>query len=161
MLSLSRPLVDWGLANHNRIMAAPFVTTRRVEFHDTDAAGIMHFSAFFVMMEQAEHELLRHVGLSVMMFDEQGKISWPRVGARCDYRAAVKFEDVMQIEVWLSRLGSKSATYNFRFSHEGRDVAEGEMTSVCCRFPPGGPPVSIAIPEAWAAKLRPWVIASS
>ena len=138
---------------------APFVTQRRVEFHQTDAAGIMHFSAFFVLMEQAEHELLRHVGLSVMMFDEQGKISWPRVSTRCEYRSAVKFEDLLQIEVWLARLGSKSATYAFRFTCEGREIAEGEMTSVCCRVPPGQPPVSIPIPEEWAAKLRPWVIA--
>lgn len=141
-------------------MPSPFVATRRVEFHDTDAAGIMHFSAFFVLMEQAEHELLRHVGLSVMMFDAEGKISWPRVSTRCEYRSAVKFEDVLQIKVWLARLGSKSATYAFRFTCDGREIAEGEMTSVCCRFPPGGPPVSIAIPDDWAAKLRPWVMDS-
>ena len=38
-------------------MSSPFVTTRRVEFCQTDAAGIMHFAAFFELMEQAEHEL--------------------------------------------------------------------------------------------------------
>ena len=27
-----------------------FTTTRRVEFRDTDAAGIMHFSVFFLYM---------------------------------------------------------------------------------------------------------------
>lgn len=32
---------------------------RRVECRDADAAGIVHFSAFFVYLEQAEHELLR------------------------------------------------------------------------------------------------------
>ena len=55
-------------------MATAFVTSRRVEFSDTDAAGIMHFVAFFRMMEQAEHELLRSVGLSVVMHEPSGKI---------------------------------------------------------------------------------------
>ena len=36
-----------------------FRTTRRVEFRDTDAAGIVHFSAFFFYMESVEHEFLR------------------------------------------------------------------------------------------------------
>lgn len=52
--------------------AVRWVTRRRVEFVETDAAGIVHFSSFFVYMEQAEHELLRHLGLNVFVDDEQG-----------------------------------------------------------------------------------------
>ena len=44
----------------------PLTTRRRVEFRDTDAAGIVHFSAFFVWMESAEHELLRAAGVPVV-----------------------------------------------------------------------------------------------
>ena len=43
----------------------PLQTRRRVEFRDTDAAGIVHFSAFFFWMESAEHELLRAAGVTV------------------------------------------------------------------------------------------------
>ena len=43
-----------------------FSATRRVEFRDTDAAGIMHFASFFPLMESVEHEFLRHLGLSVL-----------------------------------------------------------------------------------------------
>src|SRR5688500_19512637 len=78
--------------------AKSFRTTRRVEFCDTDAAGILHFSAFFQLMEQAEHELLRSVGLSVVMSDAEGKISWPRASAKCDFRSAVHFEEELAIE---------------------------------------------------------------
>ena len=68
-------------------MVATYKTTRRVEFRDTDAAGIMHFSAFFTRMEEAEHELIRHIGLSVFDRDEEGTISWPRVSARSTGRS--------------------------------------------------------------------------
>jgi acyl-CoA thioester hydrolase len=138
-------------------MAEPFKTTRRVEFRDTDAAGIAHFSVFFLYMEQAEHELLRNLGLSVMLHDEQGKMSFPRVGARCDYQRPVRFEDVVDIEVSIVRLGQKSLTYEFNFSHQGAAVASGQLTTVCCRFAPDGTPQSTPIPQWMAEKLQPLV----
>jgi 4-hydroxybenzoyl-CoA thioesterase/acyl-CoA thioester hydrolase len=137
-------------------MPAPFRTTRRVEFSDTDAAGIAHFSAFFRYMEQAEHELLRSVGLSVLARDEIGPISWPRVSARCDYKFAARFEDVLDIDVQIARLGMKSATYACRFSRGGREIAVGEITSVCCRISEHHAPQAIAIPESFRAKLIPF-----
>src|SRR4029078_12776542 len=115
-------------------MASTFVTTRRVEFSDTDAAGIAHFAAFFRMMEQAEHELLRSVGLSVVMHDAAGKISWPRVNARCDFQSAARYEELLEIEVRISRLGKTSVTYSHRFLRSGEQLATGEITSVCCRL---------------------------
>ena len=132
-----------------------FRSSRRVEFRDTDAAGIMHFSVFFAMMEEAEHELLRKLGLSVLTADEQGRVSWPRVSARCDYRRAVKFEDTVDIHTTIARLGTKSVTYAFRFTSEDETVAEGEMVAVCCRLSDGAPPRSIEIPAWMADKLRP------
>lgn len=142
-------------------MSQVFRTQRRVEFRDTDAAGIMHFSAFFLRMEEAEHAFLRSVGLSVWQEDEQGKVSWPRVSATCDYAGAVRFEQLLDIEVRLARLGDKSATYAFRFTCEGRHVADGRMTSVCCRIQPNVPPQAVTIPAAIRNVLTPFVFEDS
>ena len=147
-------------------MSSPFRTTRRVEFSDTDAAGIMHFSAFFRFMEQAEHDLLRSQGLSVVMSDDVtqaggGKLSWPRVHAHCDYRAPAHYEDVLDIEVSITRRGEKSASYSFRFAHAGRELAIGEITSVCCRIVAGQPPQSVEIPAWFRAKLVPFIASAS
>jgi acyl-CoA thioester hydrolase len=135
-------------------MSLRFTTTRRVEFRDTDAAGIAHFSVFFVYMEQAEHELLRHLGLSVVLTDDDGEISWPRVSAACEYRAPARFEEVLDVEVVLQRLGQKSVTFGFRFTRAGAEIATGKLTAVCCRIRPGSPPQSIRIPASIAHKLR-------
>jgi 4-hydroxybenzoyl-CoA thioesterase/acyl-CoA thioester hydrolase len=137
--------------------AKTFKTTRRVEFCDTDAAGILHFSAFFQLMEQAEHELLRSVGLSVVMNDAEGKLGWPRVAAKCDFRSAVRFEEELEIAVSIGRLGEKSVTYAFAVTCGGRDVAAGEITSVCCRMQEGQELAPIAIPEWFRQKLLPFV----
>lgn len=135
-------------------MPTPFHTSRFVEFSDTDMAGIMHFSAFFRFMEAAEHQLIRNLGFSVYTTVGGDVVSFPRVSASCDFHSPAKCEDVLEIDVTVERVGTKSVTYKFAFSQHGRDVATGSMTSVCCRVPHGELPVSIAIPEEIAAKLR-------
>jgi acyl-CoA thioester hydrolase len=135
-------------------MNASFHVQRRVEFCETDAAGIAHFSAFFLYMEQAEHAFLRDAGLSVFLQDPDGTITWPRVNAQCDYVDAVRFEDMLDVEVSVLRLGQKSVTYGFEFTANGRRIASGKMTSVCCRVLPHQPPQSMAIPEWIADRLR-------
>jgi acyl-CoA thioester hydrolase len=132
-------------------MSDPYRTTRRVEFRDTDAAGIAHFSAFFFYMESVEHEFLRQLGLSE---DETGPVSWPRVSASCDFQSAVRFEDVLDISLRIARLGTKSVTYEFEFSCADRQVATGKTIAVCCRFRAGAAPESIPIPALIAQKLR-------
>ena len=136
--------------------AAPlcFHTKRRVEFRDTDAAGIVHFSAFFVYMEQAEHEMLRSLGLSVAAHDDEGEIGWPRIAASCEFLNPARFEEVLDVEVLVERLGRKSVTYTFSFTRDGTPIARGSTTAVCCRIRSGLPPQSMEIPAWFSHKLR-------
>ncbi len=134
-------------------MSSAFTTRRRVEWRDTDAAGIMHFSAFFTYMEEAEHELLRAAGLSVSMKEAGRHLSFPRVSASCDFRRPVKFEDEIDIEVRIERIGQKSVSYVFCFRHGNDEIAMGKITAVCCRVDKH-PPVSVPIPDDIAEKLK-------
>jgi len=139
-------------------MSQTYQTTRRVEFRDTDAAGIVHFSAFVVFMEQAEHEFLRSLDLSVHHPLEQGAMSWPRVSVHCDFRSPAKFEDLLRVAVQVERIGTRSVTYRYAFEHQdGRPVADGTITAVCCHVDHGRPPKSIDIPDWFKAKLGPFV----
>jgi acyl-CoA thioester hydrolase len=128
-----------------------FHTTRRVEFRDTDAAGIMHFSTYFTKMEEAEHELLRSIGSSVYLRDQDGVlVSWPRVAVECHYRGAARFEDILDIAVHVERMGTSSVTFAFVFRRHNELIAEGRITAVCCRIRDGERPEPIPIP----AKIR-------
>ncbi len=126
-----------------------FQTTRRVEFRDTDAAGIVHFSAFFPMMESAEHEMLRSLHIAVLPRPEDGTLplTWPRVSATCDYFSAARFEDVLDVEVTVSKIGLSSVQYAVRFVCGGRDVALGKLTAVCCRLAQHGKLEKAEIPD--------------
>jgi acyl-CoA thioester hydrolase len=135
-------------------MPQPFHTSRLVEFHDTDMAGIMHFASFFVYMESAEHELLRSLGLSVHHTLDEEHISFPRVSAKCDYTSPARCEEILDIDVSVTRIGAKSVTYEFHLTTAGREVAVGTMTAVCCRVAPGHAPVSGPIPDEVVEKLK-------
>lgn len=139
-------------------MSDAFHCQRRVEFCETDAAGIAHFSAYFQYMEQAEHALLRHLGTSVVSVNEAETISWPRVKATCDYTAPVRFEDVIDIVVRIERLGNKSVSYVFDFQMQEQSVAMGRMTAVCCSIVHESPPKSIPIPSWLVEQMREYVI---
>jgi 4-hydroxybenzoyl-CoA thioesterase/acyl-CoA thioester hydrolase len=135
-------------------MPTPFHTSRFVEFSDTDMAGIMHFSAYFRFMEAAEHQLLRSLGFSVYSEIDGNTVTFPRVAASCDFVSPARCEDVLEIDVTVQRVGTKSVTYGFDFSQRGREVANGQMTCVCCIVNHGEPPVSIPLPDLIADRLR-------
>jgi acyl-CoA thioester hydrolase len=134
-------------------MSEPFRTTRLVEFHDTDMAGIMHFASFFHYMESAEHELIRSVGFSVHNKIDGQTLSFPRVAASCDFRSPARSEDVLDITVSLTRIGNTSLHYQLDFSIDGRDVASGQITSVCCRVEPGQPLEAVPLPAELKEQL--------
>jgi YbgC/YbaW family acyl-CoA thioester hydrolase len=125
----------------------PFVARKRVEFCETDMAGMMHFSNFFRYMEFAEQEFRRSRGLSVNWVEGTGHYGFPRVAAKCDYLRPARFEQVLDIAVRVVKLGTKSVTFGFEISHDGEAVARGEMTSVCCLVGTGGAVDSVAIPD--------------
>ena len=58
-------------------MISEFHTKRKIEFSDTDLAGIVHFARFFVFMETAEHEFLNSLGTSVSTKIDGNEIGWP------------------------------------------------------------------------------------
>jgi 4-hydroxybenzoyl-CoA thioesterase/acyl-CoA thioester hydrolase len=138
-------------------MIEPFIFRRRIEFRETDMAGIVHFSNFFGYMEQAEHALLRSVGMGVICEVGNQTISWPRVNAQCDYKVAIKFEDQIDIEVIVAKIGTKSVTYGFRFMRDQMEIASGSLTAVCCLFEHGSKPQSVPTPQPFIDAITPYL----
>jgi len=130
-----------------------FRTSRRVEFGDTDMAGIVHFVNFFRYMEAAETEFLRARGLSVAWQDHGQRVGFPRVQVACEYFKPAYFEDLLTIEVRLEKVGEKSLVWGFDFLRGDQLLARGKITSVCCRSNPDHRMVSVPIPPEIRAKL--------
>lgn len=133
-----------------------FRVSRIVEFGDTDTAGIVHFSNFFRYMESAECAFLRTLGLSVKLEWEGRQIGFPRVSATCDYLSPARFQDVLDVDVTPVRIGTKSVTYGFDISCQGRAVAKGQVASVCVLVTGADKFESIEIPATYRARIEPY-----
>jgi acyl-CoA thioester hydrolase len=133
----------------------PFRTTRRVEFGDTDMAGIMYFANFFRFMEAAETSFLHTLGVSVSW--RVGGVKWgfPRVSVGCDFQRPAKFEDLLTVAVTVEKVGTKSVSYRFEFTNQHGDaIAVGRITAVYCREPEPGKLEPLEIPPEIRAKLE-------
>jgi len=129
-------------------------TQRRIEFADTDMAGIVHFARFFVFMESAEHELLRALGVDILSERDGRQIGWPRVAAACEYLSPARFGDLLDIHLTVARKGHSSLTYAFAISRDGTPVARGRVTAVCCVLDDPAGVRAIRIPAALAERLE-------
>ena len=135
-------------------MISTYKTTRRIEFSDTDLAGLVHFSRFFIFMETAEHEFLRSLGTSVVAEYQGDTIGWPRLSASCDYKQPAFFEDELDITLRVIRKGQKSLTYGFTFERGGDEIAVGQIAVACCVCNHGEKIRAIEMPPEIAERIQ-------
>lgn len=112
-------------------MASSFTYDRRVEFADTDTAGVVHFTNLLRYLEEAEHAFYRSLGVSAYVRDEEGVFGLPRVSIRCDYRAPVGYGEVVRVHLRVREIGRSSIGYaaSFHGADEGSpEIARAEMT---------------------------------
>lgn len=134
-------------------MAGEFVINRRVQFAETDMAGVLHFSNFYRLMEEVEHAFWRSRGLSVMQDQVGSVIGWPRVATSCEYFEPVRFEEEVELALTVGSISERSVSYVVEFRREGRCIARGRMTAVCC-ITGDGVFESMRIPDRFRAKLE-------
>jgi YbgC/YbaW family acyl-CoA thioester hydrolase len=102
---------------------------RRVEFAETDLAGIVHFSWYFRYMEEAEHALWRASGMSIAQ--PPGGVGFPRVASSCDFLAPLHFEDEFAVLVSVAELSTRSIRYAHTIVRGDTVVARGTVTAAC------------------------------
>ena len=139
-------------------MPYEFKTVRRIEFSETDMAGIVHYSNFFRYMEAAEHGFFRSLGYSVVTRMVDPPVGWPRVRAECEYKQPLRFEDEIEIQMLVSEKRSKALTYQFRIRKLNGtapvEVARGSLTVVCVTHKGDGKMSAANIPKALADQIE-------
>lgn len=134
---------------------------RKVEFAETDMAGIVHFSNFFRYVEAAEAALFDQAGFPLIQSTAEYAHGWPRVRASANFLAPLYFGDTIEVELRVADLKIKAIEYRFRISRILKEApaelaAKGKMTTVFTHITKStSQMISQAIPEALAAKLRP------
>ena len=130
---------------------------RRVEFSQTDAAGIIHFSTYFSLMEAAEAELFRELGLPLLWQDKSGFYGFPRVDCQCKFRRPLKFDERVRIDLEIEEIDTSRIHYRFVFLNEkGRRCATGSMVTACARRTESGDLEGMDLPENLRLALLNW-----
>lgn len=109
-----------------------FLWRSRVRFVDTDFSTRIHYSALFRHFEIAETEFLRSLGIGYAHWFERG-FSMPRVHVEADYLAPLRFDDEIDVEVRLERIGRASLTLGFRviLTESGVVASNGRIVGAC------------------------------
>lgn len=131
-----------------------FLFTHRVEFFETDLAGIVHFANFYRFMEQAEHAFFRSLGLKIHDALPDGTVfGWPRVTATCSFHSPAYYEDEVEIRVTVVRHTKRSLTTSYEFRRGETLLATGEMKTAYCIVPSGGKLQSAEMPAEYLERL--------
>ena len=136
-------------------MVAPlseYRLARRVQFYETDAAGIVHFSWFFRYMEEAEHALWREAGISI--HPPATEIGWPRIATSFEFRKPLRFEDEFDVRLSIAEMTRRTIRYACVLTQEDTTIATGELTIACVSKRPNEPMKSIDIPPEIAARFQ-------
>jgi len=106
----------------------PFRFETRIRFIDTDASGRIHYTAMFRYFESAEIEFLRTLGIS---YNATRGYNFPRVHVECDFMRILGHDDLITIEVFLTKLGRSSIRLEFRTRKADELAAKGVVVIVC------------------------------
>ena len=136
-------------------MTNEFRYKRRVQFAETDLAGIVHFANMFRYIDEAEHALWREAGLSIVQ--RGSDLGWPRLNAALEFRNPLRFEEEFEVWVRIAELKTRTIEYEFTLVRGKSVIAVGTMTSICVRKQPDGTMRAAEIPAEIAEKLEPYV----
>ena len=132
-----------------------FTIDERVRWGDVDAARIIFYGAYIRFFEIAETELFRAAGLSYgRMFDELD-VWLPRAHLECDFRSAAQLDDLLEVAVYVGRVGTKSLRLNFEVRRKGEDslVAEAHFVLVAVKRHTFE---SVPLPDELRRRLAPY-----
>ena len=103
-------------------MYKKYTIEERVRWGDVDAASIIFYGAYIRFFEFAETELFRAVGLPYSVMFEELDIWLPRVHLECDFHHAAQLDDLLEVSVFVGRIGNKSMRLDFEVRRKGDEL---------------------------------------
>ena len=90
-----------------------FSIEERVRWGDVDAARIIFYGSYIRFFEIAETELFRSVGMPYGKVFDELDIWLPRVHLECDFHRAAQMDDLLEVSVYVGKVGRTSLRLNF------------------------------------------------
>jgi len=119
------------------VPAAEITIRRRIEWMDTDAAGIYHWTTAFRLTEAAEAAMHTALGIEEITFS-----STPRVHVDFHFKSPLRFNDETRVTLAVDRVGRASVRYRVAIDGPDGTAVEGALTA--------------CFVEAGISGARPW-----
>jgi len=129
---------------------SPFRHEIRIRFIDVDMTGRIHYTSLLRYFEAAEIEFFRSLNLRIEDSLKSG-VSLPRVHVECDYLGAIHYDDLLQFEVTVGKVGRSAVRLEFDVKKDEKTVARGNFVIVAMDRASGRP---VELPAQLSEPLR-------
>lgn len=129
-----------------------FKFERRVVYADCTVGNHVYYARYLDMLEEARGELFRSAGSPLSQLQEHGVI-FPVVALSVSYTAPARYDDVLTIGLFITRLGPARLDVGFDIiSAAGKRLVSGETRHVCATLEEK----PRRMPEELIEQLRPF-----
>ncbi len=126
-----------------------FSAVTRVGFSDTDAQGVVYYGRYMPYFDLARVEYHRHLDL---LREEPQDRQFVMRAMTVEYHAPARFDDPIEVDVRVDRIGTSSVGYEFAAYLEGEVLAvTATQTLVLVDVAERSPS---PVPDWWRASIR-------
>ena len=97
------------------------MTTVRVRWMECDAQGIVYNGAYLGYLEIGQAEYYRNLGFAIYIIPKSGYFDFAVVKSTQEFKAPAKVDEIIELHVRVSKIGSTSLTLNLEIYPEGSD----------------------------------------
>jgi acyl-CoA thioester hydrolase len=97
---------------------------RRIDWIDTDAGGIHHWSTFARLTDAAEALLFERLGIV------EAYLRLPRVAVEARFLRMLRFNEVVEVLYRVEFVGRSSIRFRFEITVDGQPAVDGTTTAV-------------------------------
>lgn len=131
-----------------------FVYKHRVAYVECTVGNHIYYARYLDILERARGEFARAAGATLQQLQDRDLI-FPALECHLKYKAPARYDDILEIHLWLSDVTGVRMRFNYRVLRESDQklILEGFTTHVC---------TSIAekpkrIPPDLLAQLEPFI----
>ncbi len=118
----------------------------KVQWSDTDAAGIVFFGNFYKWMDAAAHHFFNQIGLNPETLYEKEKITYPLLEAQCQFKSPLRFGDEVTVVSSVVEASRRAFKMTHDFYKKDKLVASGYTWRAWTDFS-GTEPKAVPIPD--------------
>lgn len=127
----------------------------RVTYSECTIGNHVYYARYLDLLEEARGEMMRSIGMSLVELQAAG-FAFPVLDCRISYRHAARYDDVLDIGVWLTQVERVRLRFAYRITNQAeRVVVEAETLHVATNLEEK----PRRLPEAMAARLREFLAA--